>query len=246
MSITKTLAVVRNRCIKEADIVIASGTDATKRHDTTDANTWINDSHRALMSLLTTRGFDFYLLETSLANLPTSRADTNEQYSLIDWPSGAVAIKRVDVYSNGEWFELARRDWTQLRSECRSGAGGAASRPAVYALKTHGTVATTVFTAGKLALAPFSSNGRYKVSYLPEHSDNTTDANLFLYPDEWCAQWVVWDFVIKISARDNNAKKRYAIALERQQKCEEMIGHFVPQITASGPLTVTRSPDYRR
>lgn len=245
MAITKTLSVVRNRCVKEADITLAAGTDATKRHDTTDANTYINDSHRALMSLLTTRGFDFYLLETAQAALPSTRADTNEQYSLIDWPSGASHIKRVDVYSSGEWHELARRDWSQLRSESRS-SQNSVSRPLVWAAKTHGTVATTVFTAGKLALAPFSSNGKYKVTYLPEHADNTTDANLFLYPDEWCAQWVVWDFVIKIAARDNNAKKRYAIAVERQQKCEEMIGHYIPQITATGPLTVTRSPDYRR
>lgn len=245
MAITKTLAVVRNRCTKEADLTLAAGTDATKRHDTTDANTWINDSHRAMQILLTTRGFDFYLLETSLAALPSTRADTNEQYSLVDWPSGASVIKRVDVYSQSEWFELDRRDWSQLRSECRSGSG-TATRPLVWAPKTHGTVATTVFTAGKIALAPFSSNGRYKISYLPEHTDNTTDANLFLYPDEWCAQWVVWDFVIKIAARDNNAKKRYEIAVAQQKKCEEMIGRYVPQITASGPLTVTRSPGYRR
>lgn len=245
MALTKTLSRIRGRAVKEAGIVIASGTDATKRHDTTDANERINDSHRALMSLLTTRGFDFYLAETPLAALPSSRADTNEQYSLIDWPSGALLVKRVDVYSAGEWHELDRRDWSQLRSEKRSGSG-TSGRPYVFAVKSQGTVSTTNFTTGKIALAPFSTNGTYKVTYLPEWTDITTDGHLFLYPDETCAQWVIWDFVVKISARDNDAQRRHAIAMAERQRCEDMIGHFVPQVVATGPLTVTRSPGYRR
>jgi hypothetical protein len=245
VAITKTLAVVRNRAIKEAGITLGAGTDPTKRHDTTDANTFLNDSHRALMSLLTTRGFDFYITETALAALPTSRADTNEQYSLIPWPDGSVLVKRIDVYVAGEWHELERRDWTQLRSESRSSAGSAA-RPLVYAPKTQGAVSGSTFTSGKIAIAPFASTGTYKVSYLPEWADITNDAHLFLYPDEWCAQWVLWDYVIKVAARDNDAQRRFAIAQERQAKAEAFIGHFVPQIVSTGPLTVTRSPDYNR
>lgn len=245
MAITKTLTRVLNRCAKESDIVLASGTDNTKRHDTTDAVERVNDSQRALTTFLTSRGFDFYLTETALANLPTTRADTHEQYSLIDWPANSVLIKRVDVYSDSEWHELDRRDWTQLRSECRS-SDGASSRPLVFAPKSQGSVSGATFTAGKIAIAPFSSNGRYKITYLPEWADITNTAHLFLYPDEWCAQWVIWDFVCKISARDNNAKNRYAIATTERLRCEEMIGHFVPQIVSTGPLTVTRSPGYNR
>lgn len=245
MAITKTLADVRNLCVKEASITLAAGTDDTKRHDTTDANTYVNDSHRALLTLLTNRNFDFYLLETSQANLPTSRADTDEQYSVVDVPSGALAIKRVDVLSDGEWHELEKRDWTQLRSECRSTQSGA-TRPLVYAAKSQGAVSGAVFTVGKLALAPFSSNGKFKLSYLPTWQNITNDTHLFLYPDEFCAQWVVWDVVIKYAARDNNAKQRYAIALANKEKCEKEIGFFAPRVTATGPLTVTRSPDYNR
>jgi hypothetical protein len=210
MALTKTLAVVLNTCVKEADIVL--GTGSTNRHETSDAIVYINDSHRAMMTLLTTRGFDFYLTETALAALPTSRADTNEQYSLVDWPSGSTLIKRVDV----------------------------------YAPKSQGTVSAATFTAGKIALAPFSSNGTYKITYQPEWANITDTTHLFMYPDETCAQWVVWDFVIKVSARDNNAKKRFEIANQRQAKCEAQIGHFVPNIVQTGPMTVTRSPDYRR
>lgn len=245
MALTKTLLGMRTLFAKEADITIAAGTDTTKRHDTTEANVYVNDSYRAYLSFMTTRGFDYFLIESALAALPVSRADTNEQYSLIDWPSNALALKRVDVYSAGEWHELMRRDWSQLRSEGRS-SQVSALRPLVYAVKSHGSVSGATLTAGKIALAPFSSNGTYKTTYLPEWANITTDTHLFLFHDEWGAQWCIWDAVVKYSAQDNNAKKRYEIAVTQQLKCEAMIGQFVPQIASSGPLTVTRSPDYNR
>lgn len=245
MALTKTLLAMRTLIGKEADVTIAAGTDATKRHDVTEANVYVNDSYRAYLSMMTTRGFDYFLVESSQAALPSSRADTNEQYSLVDWPASALALKRVDVYSAGEWHELPRRDWSQLRSEGRSSAA-TASRPLVFAVKSHGTVATTVLTPGKIAFAPFSTNGRYKLTYLPEWANITTDSHLFLFHDEWGAQWMAWDCVIKYSAQDNNAKKRFEIASIQQKKCEDMIGHFVPQVVSTGPLTVTRSPDYNR
>lgn len=245
MSITKTLLAMRTLIAKEADITIAAGTDATKRHDTTEANVYINDSYREYLSFMTTRGFDFFLVESAQAALPASRADTNEQYSLIDWPSNALALKRLDVYAAGAWHELQRRDWSQLRSENRSSAATAV-RPMVFAVKSHGSVSGTTLTAGKIALAPFSSNGVYKATYLPEWASITTDTHLFLFHDEVGAQWTVWNTVIKYAAQDNNAKKRYEIATIQQQKCADLIGHFVPQVVSTGPLTVTRSPEYNR
>lgn len=246
MAIIKTLLAMRTLAAKEADITIAAGTDTTKRHDVTEANVYLNDSYREYLSFMTTRGFDYFLEESALASLPTSRADTNEQYSLIDWPNtNALGLKRVDVYSDGQWHELLRRDWSQLRSEHRSGQQSA-TRPIVYAVKSIGKVSASTLTTGKIALAPFSSNGTYKLTYLPEWSNITNDAHIFLFHDEWGAQWMMWNTVIKYSAQDNNAKKRYEIATIQQKKCEELIGSFVPQIASTGPLTVTRSPDYNR
>lgn len=246
MAITKTLLELRTLTGKEADVTIVAGTDTTKRHDTTEANVYLNDSYREYLSFMTTRGFDYFCEETTLAPLPTSRADTNEQYSLINWPANdALALKRVDVYSGGEWHELLRRDWSQLRSESRS-SQASASRPIVYAVKSIGKVSGATLTVGKIGLAPFSSNGTYKLTYLPGWTNITTDAHLFLFHDEIGAQWTMWNTVIKYSAQDNNAKKRFEIAQLQQQKCAETIGHFVPQIASTGPLTVTRSPDYNR
>lgn len=243
MPLTRALSAVQNRCIKMADITL--GSDSTARHETTDAQFYINDSYRALQAFSVTRGFDYFITETALAALPSSRADTNEQYSLVDWPSGAVSLKRIDVYSDSEWHELDRRDWAHLRSEYRSGSSGA-RRPLVYAPKSYGTVATTVLTAGKIALAPFSSNGTYKISYLPEWTDITTSTHLFLYPNELYAQWHVWDFVAKVCVRDRDNKQKHDDAVIERGRIEQLIGHHVPHVTSTGPISVQRSPSYNR
>jgi len=243
VSVTRTLAAMLNRGAKLADIQL--GPDAKARHQSDDATLYINDSYRSMLSLLTTRGFDFALTETAQDNLPSTRADSNEQYSLVDWPSGAVLLKRIDVYSDGEWYELQRRDWTTLRSEWRSGSS-VARRPMVYAPKSYGSVATSNFTAGKIALAPFSSSGKYKITYQPEWVDITNTLHLFLFPDENCVQWVLWDFVTKIAARDRDNRKRYDIAVTERAHCEAMIGHFVPNIVQTGPMTMVRDTNYHR
>lgn len=243
MAVTRTLSEMLNRGAKLADIQL--GADASARHQTTDATLYINDSYRAYLSLLTSRGFDFALAETAQADLPTTRADTNEQYSLVDWPSHAILLKRIDVYSDGEWHELSRRDWTTLRSEWRASAS-TARRPMVFAPKSHGTVATNQFTAGKIALAPFSSNGKYKITYQPEWTDITDTTHLFLFADENGVQWVLWDFVVKISARDRDNRKRHEIAVTERAHSEAAIGHFIPSIVQTGPSTMIRDRNYHR
>lgn len=243
MAVTRTLSAMLNRAAKLADIVLGSG--STNRHETSDATLYLNDSYRQYLTLLTTRGFDFALTETSLAALPSTRASTSEQYSLVDWPTGSLLIKRIDVLSDGNWHELERRDWTTLRSEWRS-TSAQARRPIVYAPRSHGTVSGTTFTVGKIALAPFSSNGSYKITYQPEWTDITDTTHIFLFADEHGVQWVLWDFVIKISARDRDNRKRHEIALAERMHAEALIGHFIPNIVQTGPLTMVRSPNYHR
>ncbi len=244
MPLTRTLAAVLNRCVKMADVVLGTGT--ASRHETDDAILYVNDSYRALQTFLVTRGFDYFIVETALGNLPTSRADTNEQYSLVDWPAGAVSLKRIDVYADSEWYELDKRDWTTLRSEYRAGSASGHRHPLVYAPKSHGTVATTVFTAGKIALAPFSSNGKFKISYLPEWVDITNTTHLFLFPDELCCQWLIWDFVAKISIRDRDKLGKHDDSVIERGRIEALIGHHVPSVVGTGPISVQRSPSYTR
>jgi hypothetical protein len=238
--ITRSLVSIRTEVEYCADIrgqVVADG-----RHPPDDVNRTINDVYRLFQTLLVTKGYTFYVQESSLAALPTARADTNEEYSLIDWPAAAVLIKRVDVYSGSGWIELEEIDWTQLRHVpgCSSN-----SHPRYFAPKSHGTVSGSTLTAGKIALAPFGSNGTFKISYLPAWTDITTDAHLFLFPSEEGVQWVVWQTVRTIAARDNDSQKRWKMATDRTLECEAKIGSFVSKVIQTGPSQMRRSPTYR-
>lgn len=245
MAFTRTLLQLRKRALYLGDLQTQTGT-TNQRHDVLDVNTEINESYRTYLQFLKTRQFDLNLVETAQLNLPTTRADSNEVYSEVPWPTSSAFIRRVDVLVQGEWSELSRRDWGQLRSEYRS-SSGTAPRPLVWAPKSEGSVAGALFTAGKLAIAPFCpSGGRYKITHQPEWVDITSDTDLFLFPDPAGYARVVWDVVVKFASRDRDAKGQYGIALTERTANETQIGQFVPQIIDTGPLTMTRSPDYRR
>lgn len=244
MAYSRTLAVLRGRAAYLADIQIAVTGTAADRHELTDVNTEVNASYRKFLTMLKTKGFDFNLQETAQANLPTSRADTNEAYSQVVWPDSSY-LKRIDVLVGGQWTELSPRDWGQLRSEYRSGTG-TFPRPLVWAPKSEGSINVDGVTpvAGVLAIAPFCPTGKYKITFQPRHTEVTTDGFIFLFPDENCSEWVCWDVACKFAARDRDNKKQYEICDKERTNCAIAIGEFVPEIVDTGPLTMTRGPNY--
>lgn len=244
MAYTRTLLQVRQRVLYRADIQTTSPNATTNRHQLNDLNQEINDSYRDFLTIMKTRGFDVQLVETAQANLPTVRADTNEAYSEVAWPAASAYIKRIDVLVGGTWGELTRRDWGQLRSEYRS-SSGSCQRPLVWAPKSEGSVSGAVFTAGKLALAPFAPvGGKYKITYAPEFVDLTSDTDLFLFPDPNCYNYVVWDVASKVCIRDRDNKKQLDECKLKKAECGVMIGEFADEIADTGPMTMTRGPDY--
>lgn len=248
MAYTRTVLQVRQRVLYRADIQTQTPTATTSRHQLADLQQEISDSYRDWLALMKTRGFDVNLQETAQANLPTVRADTNEAYSEVAWPAGSAYIKRIDVLVGGTWGELTRRDWGQLRSEYRS-SSGSCQRPLVWAPKSQGTVATNVFTAGRIALAPFAPvGGKYKITYAPEFTDlpldTSGDAFLMLFPDPNCYNYVVWDVASKVCIRDRDNKKQLDSCLLKKAECGVMLGEFADEIADTGPMSMTRSPDY--
>lgn len=241
MAFTRTFKQLRDRSLYLGDIDTESGD--SNRHPEADVNTEINASYRKFLSVLKTKGFDFNLIETAQANLPTTRADTNEAYSEVAWPDGSKYIKRIDVIISGEWSELTRRDWAQLRSEFRSGSA-TFPRPLVWAPKSEGSVSGSTFTSGKIAIAPFCPNGKYKITYQPDWVDAVADGDIFLFPDENCSEWVIWDVVCKYAARDRDNKKQYSIADTERKNCAIAMGEFIPEIVDTGPLSMTRDGSY--
>lgn len=220
------------------------GTGPTFRHPDVDVEAEINSSYGEFRELLVEKDFDFFLEETAQANLPTGRADTAETYSVVDWPLAAQLIKRVDVFVNNEWTSLEDIDWSQLRLPICGNGTSIATRPLYFSAKSFGTVTAATEAAGKIALAPFASRGKYKLSYLPRWTDITDDTHEFIFPTETGKRWVVWNTIARISIRDEDPGKRYDKSVTERGLCEARIGRFSARTIATGGTRMRRSKNY--
>jgi hypothetical protein len=249
--IQKTLAEYRRAVVYEAGIGGTVGDGDTFRHPNEDLDQELNSVVQAFREDLTSRDFPFYIEETEQEDLPTERADANENYSLIDWPTLAHEIRRIDVYSNSRWEALVPVDWSRLRDVLPERASSN-ERPRFYSVKKQGTptsiegVDGTEYDvdAGKIALAPFGTSGVYKLSYLPVWTYALDDDELIVFPSEFGFRWCVWEMVARISVRDRNAGKRGDMAKLERAVCEAKIGRYVPKVINTGGSTMRRAKRY--
>lgn len=245
MAITKTLAVVQAKVLSLGNIKGQVGTGPTFRHPTDDIVADINTSYAEYRELLVARKFDYFLEETAQAELPTARADTNEQYSVIDWPVVALNLRRIDVYQYGEWKALKEIDWARLRDVIPRDASATNRRVEFFSPRSQATaVSATSQTAGKIALAPFSTSGSYKLTYLPPHVDITNTAHVFVFASEAGFMWTVWNTICNISIRDTDKERRYVPAVAERQRRAESIGTFSAATVATGGTQMRRAPGY--
>lgn len=183
--------------------------DLETRHSDALLVRMINQTWRQLRTKLTNAGWDYFLLGTTPTALPTSAAETDEQYIQVDWPTGAAKIFGVDVLLNSTWIPVDRGTW-QERRDYQHTVGtllaGATRTPMTYVIKTLPVENdASALTAGKIALFPLDLRGNdYRVWYLPYWVDiaaaNTT--YLFFGHDDWF-QWAIYDVTWKIYVRDN-------------------------------------------
>ncbi len=242
--ITATLAEMIRAVEFGASIRGQIGAGNTFRHPTDDVIAEINSAYGEFQELLVDCDFDFFLVETALANLPTTRADTAENYSLIDWPATALVIKRVDVFVDNCWDPLEKLDWAQLRLPLPRTGNRVCRRPEYFSAKSFGTVTGATTSAGKIALAPFATKGQFKVSYLPQWPGITDTTFKFIFPSETGKRWCVWNTIARISIRDEDPGRRYDKSLKERQICEDRIGKFSAQTIATGPTRMMRSKHY--
>ncbi len=245
MPITKTVTQFQTKVESLASIKGQTGTGSTFRHPTDDILDTLNSSYAEYIELLTSRKFDFFLEETAQTTLPPARADTNEQYSLIDWPTNAQSIRRVDVYQAGEWTSLRELEWGRIRDVVPPSGAATSQRFEYFSAKSHGTVSTTTLTAGKLAIMPYSrTSGKYKVTYLPKPTVITTGTHLFLFASEAGYMWAVWNAVAQLTIRDRDVGKRHKPSLVERALREKEIGFSSANTIATGGLQMRRSPGY--
>lgn len=246
MAVTKTLLQFRTKVEDLASINGQVGTSSTFRHLRANVVEKCNSAYGELREELYIRKFDFYVQETALAAWPSSRADTNEQYSVVDWPSGALAVRRIDTYKSGDWLALRELDWSRIRDVVPRSGASRAQRPRFYAWRDIGQPNTTSLTAGKIALAPFATGGTYKISYLPKHVDvaDGNDTYIFVFPSETAFMWAVWTAVAQVTIRDRNRGGRYAMSLAERKECARRMGLFAAGQTATGGQEMHRAPNF--
>lgn len=244
MAIIKTLAVVQAKVLSLGNIKGQVGTGPTFRHPTDDIVADINTSYAEYRELLVARKFDYFLEETAQANLPTARADTNEQYSVIDWPTVALNLRRIDVYQYGEWKALKEIDWARLRDVIPRAASATNRRVEFFSPRSQATPSTTSQAAGKIALAPFSTAGKYKLTYLPPHTAISDATHAFVFASEAGFMWTVWNTICNITIRDTDKERRYVPATAERERRAASIGTFSAATVSTGGTQMRRAPGY--
>lgn len=242
--IVKTLTEFKRAVEYGAGIRGQIGAGSTFRHPTDDIETEINSSYGEYRELLVERDFDFFLTESAQASLPTTRADTNENYSLIDWPIAAQVIKRIDVYIQSTWQSLVEIDWARIRDAIPSSGTATAKRPLFFAPKAFGTITAATEVAGKIAIAPFCPVGTYKMTYMPHWTEITEDENEFIFPSETGYRWAVFNTIAKVLIRDGDPMNQLAKVEQHLMKAEERIGRFSARTIATGGSQMRRARRY--
>lgn len=242
--LAKTLAETQTMVVSVGNIKGQVGAGPTFRHPTDDVVAQINVSFGEYRELLVARKFDYFLEETAQADLPSARADVNEQYSLIDWPTNALNLRRIDVYQYGEWKALREVDWARLRDVIPSDSRQTTRRVEFYSPRSAGTPDGASQVAGKIALAPFSRPGKYKLTYLPPHTPITNTSHVFLFASMAGFMWTVWNAVCLVTIRDTDKERRYAPAVRERAECANSIGTFSAATVATGGQQMRRSPGY--
>jgi hypothetical protein len=242
---TKTLTQWKNRVSILADIIGQVGSGSTFRHQTSYVDESADETYRRMRSLVTRRGFKEFRERQATAALPTTAAVTGEEYATIAYPTGATHIMGLDVLENGVWRRVKQLDGWCERRDHQSGFSsefGQGPNPYGWDVLKHGSVATSVFTAGTIALFPVPTSGDYTLWYLPEWAAIAgNDTYLFLYREQCWYDYHVAQGVMELCGiRDNDSQRRYAAAKTMSDEATVAIGEFTADETRDGARSWTR------
>lgn len=248
MAFTKTLDEFKTRVKKLADIDGQVGTGSTFRHPTTWVDEVADSSYRRLRECATKKGFKHFLVGTNIASLPTTGASDGaggtESFATVTFPAGALFLKGVDVKQSGYWRRLRKQAFGERRD--RQDQSGVVDNPHSWYPTSHGSVATTVFTDGTIAIYPVPTEGEYRIWYLPDWTDIAgNDTYLFLYDNQAWYDYHVYYAVLEIcGVRDNDTKGRAKWAADMLAKAEAEMGELVEELGSDGPESWTRDEYY--
>jgi hypothetical protein len=232
---------------------------AAGRHPSADLLPVFNAAYKALVQLVTAKGYTQFVSRGTTTALPTTPFEAGETFSTIalgtagtpGTPPTQETIKRIDVRISGsDWYVLPEVTFLQLRDLTPSRYFGSPTKPKGWCWLNVGAVtAANYSTAGAIAIAPVPTSGSFCLWTLNAIADVVNPTDVFLYHTEDWAQWQMYRAMLAIAGvRDkNSAGKIEAIQWflneENPGSPAWNIAHQAP--TASGPRTWTRGNDYR-
>lgn len=206
---TASLLELRTAIINEASI--DGQVTTTGRHTTLNVNALINRYCRRARAKVASAGAPWFQVLDTITPMPGVVA--NEDFIEIPFPVTALEIAGVDVQVVGNgtiiWRELDPADWTQrrlLNFEHATPPGGVGW----WAIEQMPEArASASVTAGKIALFPKTLAGSYRVTYIEQFTDMTSDTHIFVGTSDMHT-WVINSVAMVITKRDTNKKSNYA------------------------------------
>lgn len=229
--------------------------DNDARHPLANVRRLINESWQTLRELLSDQGYPHFLKAKSgtvtvgeIVPDAVGNPSLTAAFGTIDFPDDAIRIYALHVQLNGRIVALEPVSFQGLQDyQCTFfDSGNRRGDPYGFFPYNVGTESSASVTAGKIAIvpAPDAAIG-YTVWYLPIWVDLATGAHVFNSLAGF-EQWVIWDCVIKISARDNDAKAMYAIAVEERRSEFERILKAADRLQRAGPRRIEDTRGRRR
>jgi hypothetical protein len=216
----------------------------TNRHPDALIDELANSGYRALRSAVTGWGYDAYLTSTTATT--TGSPPTGETYEEINYPSGAISIRGIDVFDSPVWRPLQPVGFVNRRSFTDR-----APLPEAFSIALAGSVSGSTYTPGKILLFPLPRSGvSVKIWYLPEFADISTGTDVFLYQDEdwlqWHLYWCMNELGVRDAADDPTRLQvvREALDPSRRGSLANRIKDLAPRVISAGPRTMRRSSNY--
>lgn len=221
----------------------------TDRHPAANKLRLFNESVQQLRTRLTNLGYEWWLYGTAPGALSTTAAATGETYSEENWPADAQRIYGVHVlFQTGLWIPLKPtslsgiRDFQHARNPWAT-FGILGTEPCAFALREAPLGVTTVETVGKIIIVPKPTVARqFRIFYLQNWTDVADTATFNGQAGH--IEWIIWDMVIKLSARDNDSNETFKIATIERDRIERLLAAEAPRTQMAMSQEPRRADEY--
>lgn len=180
----------------------------------------MNDSWQALRAMVSDKGDPLYV--RSVTTSTGVGPDTGKAYGLLAMPVASVRIQAIDLVVSGtEIVELTPASFND-RNVLFNG-GERTGVPRHFAVFNIGEESGATVGNGWIGLLPAPASAyTVNIYYLPAWTDITNDSYVFHGFEGW-DDWMAWDVVRKIAAKDNDMQACAMIAAEEREKAERRV-----------------------